>query len=181
MASKQMEEIQRKLAVLAYPRANAPAQSLLFAGVERYRLLEWLFFRLLGDRSPFTQQNWQGDSLDRDEENSRIQRKCGADIEMLGTVQTWPRLRISLGITPSVDTEAIQGRGSYDERVELLRLIVDLVEASCYADNPEWSVDEQLAKDVLLVDSIAEKQAQIFSEECKLFPADVQIQSIYPL
>ena len=45
MASKQMEEIQRKLAVLAYPRASAPAQSLLFAGVERYRLLEWLFFR----------------------------------------------------------------------------------------------------------------------------------------
>jgi hypothetical protein len=45
MASKQMEEIQRKLSVLAYPRANSPAQSLLFAGVERYRLLEWLFFR----------------------------------------------------------------------------------------------------------------------------------------
>jgi hypothetical protein len=32
----------------------------------------------------------------------------------------------------------LQGRGSYEERVELLRLIVDLVEASCYADNPEW-------------------------------------------
>ena len=45
MASKQMEEVQRKLAVLAYPRASAPAQSLLFAGVERYCLLEWLFFR----------------------------------------------------------------------------------------------------------------------------------------
>jgi len=45
MASNQMEEIQRKLSLLAYPRANAPAQSLLFAGVERYRLLEWLFFR----------------------------------------------------------------------------------------------------------------------------------------
>ena len=122
MASKQMEEIQRKLSLLEYPRANAPAQSLLFAGVERYRLLEWLFFRYApahprrisfplrssgscdlsagfglrfrdsgreltvcwfgvcvpeapGDRSPFTQQNWQGDSLDRDEENNRIQRK----------------------------------------------------------------------------------------------------------
>ncbi|RWW32891.1 hypothetical protein BHE74_00000672 [Ensete ventricosum] len=52
-----------------------------------------------------------------------------------------------LGITSSVDTEAIQ----------------------------------QLAKDMQLVDSIAEKQAQIFSEELKLFPADVQIQSVYPL
>lgn len=46
MASRQMEEIQRKLGTLGYIRgANAPAQSLLFAGVERYALLEWLFFR----------------------------------------------------------------------------------------------------------------------------------------
>lgn len=109
-----------------------------------------------------------------------------------------------------------QGHGSYEDRTEMLRLIVDLVEATIYADNPEWrlstilyisqcwsclsiflsyryeidkfgfysdfcSVDEQVAKDIQLIDSIAEKQAQIFSEECKLFPADVQIQSIYPL
>ena len=32
----------------------------------------------------------------------------------------------------------LQGRGSYEERTEMLRLIVDLVEASIYADNPEW-------------------------------------------
>lgn len=99
----------------------------------------------------------------------------------------------------------------------MLRLIVDLVEASIYADNPEWrlrllmtremltflesncfslflwqvhmtflcyfplSIDEQVTKDIQLIDAIAERQAQIFSEECKLFPADVQIQSIYPL
>lgn len=117
----------------------------------------------------------------------------------------------------------MQGRGSYEDRTEMLRLIVDLVEASIYADNPEWrlrllmtretleimkcllflnqivlvyslagsydfplcyfrlSIDEQVTKDIQLIDSIAERQAQIFSEECKLFPADVQIQSIYPL
>ena len=31
-----------------------------------------------------------------------------------------------------------QGHGSYEDRTEMLRLIVDLVEATIYADNPEW-------------------------------------------
>lgn len=35
----------------------------------------------------------------------------------------------------------LQGRGSYEDRMEMLRLIVDLVEASMYADNPEWRLD----------------------------------------
>lgn len=32
-------------------------------------------YRLLGDKSPFSQQNLQGDALDRDEETARIQCK----------------------------------------------------------------------------------------------------------
>lgn len=48
-----MEEIQKKLGLLNYPRANAPAQSLLFAGMERYALLEWLFFKYFSFFSDF--------------------------------------------------------------------------------------------------------------------------------
>ncbi|KAJ4882601.1 Plant nuclear matrix 1 [Raphanus sativus] len=167
MAAKQMEEIQKKLERLSYARANAPAQSLLFAGMERYALLEWLFFKLLGDKSPFSQQNLQGDAGGvRDEETVRIQ--------YLAEIAKF------LGFTPTVDIEAIQGHGTYEDRMEMLRNIVDLVEASLFSDNPEWSIDEQVAKDIQLIDAIAERPL-IFSEECKLFPADVQIQSIYPL
>ncbi|XP_016649995.1 PREDICTED: AUGMIN subunit 7-like isoform X2 [Prunus mume] len=72
MAARQMEEIQRKLAMLNYSKANAPARSFLFAGMERYALLEWLFFRLLGDKSPLSQQSLQGDAMDRDA-TARIQ------------------------------------------------------------------------------------------------------------
>ncbi|KAF5951253.1 hypothetical protein HYC85_009197 [Camellia sinensis] len=206
MAAKQMEEIQRKLAMLNYPRVNVPSQSLLFAGMERYALLEWLFFKLLGDKSPFSQQNLQGDAMDRDEETARIQY-LGGDCKVFGyhydhrygsnsrAEEVGEQFH---GGDPRrwviVQVEVPLGRGSYEDRTEMLRLIVDLVEASIYADNSEWSmyvlpeilfffdsVDEQMAKDIQLIDAIAEKQAQIFSEECKLFPADVQIQSVYPL
>ncbi|CAB4269167.1 unnamed protein product [Prunus armeniaca] len=60
MAARQMEEIQRELAMLNYSRANAPAQSLLFAGMERYALLEWLFFRLLGTSRPYLNRVFKG-------------------------------------------------------------------------------------------------------------------------
>ncbi|KAL0735663.1 hypothetical protein Bca4012_011873 [Brassica carinata] len=172
MAAKQMVEIQKKLGRLSYPRADAPAQSLLFAGMERCALREWLFFKLLGDKSPFSQQNLQGDAGVRDEETVRIQ--------YLAEIAKF------LGFTPTVDIEAIQGHGTYEDRMEMLRDIVDLVEASLFSDYPEWRadtifIDEQVAKDIQLIDAIAERQSLIFSEECKLFPADVQIQSMYPL
>ncbi|XP_024515233.1 AUGMIN subunit 7 [Selaginella moellendorffii] len=162
-----MEEVQSKLMALDYPRASVPAQSLLYAGLERYALLEWLFFKLLGDKSPFTQQGAQGDGTERDEESTRTQHL--AEIARF------------LGLTPTVDLDAVQGKGSYESRAEMLRLIVNLVEASCVADNPEWSVDDQVAKDIQFLDAISEKQAQVFSEECKLFPPDVQIQTSFPV
>ncbi|CDY38446.1 BnaA10g17120D [Brassica napus] len=90
--------------------------------MERYALLEWLFFKQV-------------------------------DTEMLEFVMR--KLFVS------------SGHGTYEDRMEMLRNIVDLVEASLFSDNPEWSIDEQTV-------------SYIF-RECKLFPADVQIQSIYPL
>ncbi|KAG0557892.1 hypothetical protein M758_11G160700 [Ceratodon purpureus] len=120
--------------------------------------------RLLGDKSPFTsQQGLLTEGADRDEEAARIQ--------YLAEIAKY------LGLTPTVDPDAIQGKGSYESRAEMLHLIVELVEASTVTDIPEWSVDDQVAKDILLVDAIAEKQTQVFSDECKLFPADVPITS----
>ncbi|CAN7140861.1 unnamed protein product [Brassica rapa subsp. narinosa] len=129
--------------------------------------LEYLIRTWTCDKSPFSQQNLQGDAGVRDGEAVRIQ--------YLAEIAKF------MGFTPTVDIEAIQGLGTYEDRMEMLRNIVDLVEASLFSDNPEWSIDEQVAKDIQLIDAIAERQSLIFSEECKLFPADVQIQSIYPL
>ncbi|CAF2343357.1 unnamed protein product [Brassica napus] len=97
--------------------------------------------------------NLQGDAGVRDEKTVRIQYLA--------------EITKCLGFTPTLDIEAIQGHGTYEDRMEMLRNIVDLVEASLFSDNPEWRL-------------VYYTVSYIF-RECKLFPADVQIQSIYPL
>ena len=61
------------------------------------------------------------------------------DAKMSTTAQ-WQLQTEMYGVSSFISSyrSLLQGRGSYEERVELLHLIVDLVEASCYADNPEW-------------------------------------------
>jgi hypothetical protein len=52
---------------------------------------------------------------------------------------TWTSLwDVPISSECNVNAFVFQGRGSYEDRTEMLRLIVDLVEASIYADNPEW-------------------------------------------
>ncbi|XLU82305.1 hypothetical protein S245_005725, partial [Arachis hypogaea] len=97
--------------------------------------------RLLGAKSPFSQQNLQRDVLDRDEETARIQYLT----EIAKFLE-----------------RATNNQVTRDMKAMKIRLLL-------------------VAKDTQLIDSITEKQSQIFSKKCKLFPADVQIQSIYPL
>ncbi|MCD7452720.1 nuclear matrix protein 1 [Datura stramonium] len=201
MAAKQMEEIQKKLATLNYPRANAPAQSLLFADLAEIAK----FLGITTTVDPEAIQGAADPSTDHRlyctwtlEEFSNlnlpatgghhivytvhgVRNASGEDISIICSRKSMYIMMLSIqykGVRDMQLKVESQGRGSYEDRMEMLRLIVDLVEASMYADNPEWSVDEQVAKDIQLIDAIAEKQAQIFSEECKLFPADVQIQQI---
>ncbi|WZZ22155.1 hypothetical protein YC2023_123542 [Brassica napus] len=105
--------------------------------------------------------NLQGDAGVRDEKTVRIQYLA--------------EITKCLGFTPTLDIEAIQGHGTYEDRMEMLRNIVDLVEASLFSDNPEWSIDEQVAKDIHLIDAIAERQFLIFSENanCSLLIPEV--------
>jgi hypothetical protein len=72
-----------------------------------------------------------------------------------------------------------QGRGSYDERVELLRLIVDLVEASCYADNPEWRLVLRLTVGrILLLFRLYKNIGQILAIGGSYFQFNIFLHSI---
>ncbi|GBG70111.1 hypothetical protein CBR_g5742 [Chara braunii] len=166
-----MRSVNNKLIRLNCPYASMPYESMLYAGDGRYKLLEWLFNRLLGEKSPFARHSPVSSDGMLDEDES---------------VQTMRLAEIAkfLGLTETSNTEIIQGQGTYEARAKFLHLVTDLVEASQFADTPEWSVDEQAARDVQLLDALCEKQAVVLSEECNLFPRDTQfnmVQSVPPI
>ncbi|CAL5401449.1 unnamed protein product [Camellia sinensis] len=53
------------------------------------------------------------------------------------------------------------GQGSYDDRTEMVRLIVDLVEVTIYADNSEW-------RDIQLIDDISDLEKQLANQSNRL-------------
>eukprot|EP00850_Spirogloea_muscicola_P016953 SM000141S00897 [mRNA] locus=s141:207283:209593:+ [translate_table: standard] len=141
--------LQRQLQRLGYSGLLEPPEALLYPGEAHYQLLAWLFGSLLGEAAD--KDGWAD------------------EVDMPGLVES----ARNLGFSNFEEIESLQGSDSYQRKADFLFLVADLLTACKYADQDDWSVDDQTQNDIKLIDLFGQELAWVPTPKLDLFPPDV--------
>lgn len=151
------EKLRGKLDDLGYPGAlQLSAEALLFAGTERYKLLEWILSQVLGEWC--APSSWDSGL---------------ADVQ--SNVQSMADLAFMLQVIPSADHQLIEGFGEYSARLKFLDEVVDLLQATKAASPAGLSPDGNEPKDYVLIDALAAEQERVLPDHLDIFADDMGI------